>query len=406
LSEAATVYRARWLIAADGSTIEDAALVAAGGRIVRIGPWPRVEPHVSPADTVEHFPDAAILPGLVNAHTHLSLSDTGGKLRPTKNFAGWIARLAARRILRTEAATLRAVADGARQVHEAGTAAAADLTPDGRFSDLLGHGGVRWTVFGEVLRFGSAGDEQLVRTTAEMEALARLGGVRVGLSPHAPYTVSPELYTATRRAADARGWPVSTHLHETLDEIAFTERGEGTLHAWLATLGFLPRDWRPAGRRPIPMLAEAGFFAGPVLVAHGNYLDDADIAVLARSGSSVVFCPRSHAFFKHTDHPWRRLMAAGVNVCLGTDSLASSPSLSVLDEARHVYANEPGANPRVLLAMATLSGARALGLEGEVGDLREGMAASACVVGPLPRTTDPLAAIMAGRGGIVRIVTQ
>jgi cytosine/adenosine deaminase-related metal-dependent hydrolase len=206
---------------------------------------------------------------------------------------------------------------------------------------------------------------------------------------------------ATRRAADARGWPVSTHLHETLDEIAFTERGEGTLHAWLAPLGFLPRDWRPAGLRPIPMLAAAGFFAGPVLVGHGNYLDDADIAILARSGSSVAFCPRSHAFFKHTGHPWRRLLAAGVNVCLGTDSLASCPSLSVLDEARFIMAHEPDADPRTLLAMATRNGARSLNLESEVGDLREGLAAAACIVGPLPPTGDPLSAIMAGEGTIV-----
>jgi cytosine/adenosine deaminase-related metal-dependent hydrolase len=400
----AHVYRARWLITADGSTTKDAALVAAGGRIVRIGPWSHLAAHITSADTVEHFPDAAILPGLVNAHTHLSLSDMRGKLRPTKNFAGWIGRLAARRTVRTEATIRRAVEDGAREVREAGTAAGADLTYDGGFDDFLGHDGVRWTVFGEVLRFGQAGETQLALAIAEMETLARAGGVRVGLSPHAPYTVSPELYMATRRAADARGWPVSTHLQETLDEIAFTERGEGKLYAWLKPVGFLPHDWRPAGLRPIPMLAEAGFFAGPALVAHGNYLDETDIAILARSGSSVAFCPRSHAFFKHTDHPWRRLLAAGINVCLGTDSLASCPSLSVLDEARFIFAHEPAVDPRVLLAMATRNGALALGLEEEVGDLREGLAAAACIVGPLPRTDDPLAAIMAGEGTVVRSV--
>ena len=98
------------------------------------------------------------------------------------------------------------------------------------------------------------------------------------------------------------------------------------------------------------MLAEAGFFSGPVLVGHANYLTDDEIAILARSGSSVAFCPRSHAFFRHADHPWRRLLAAGVNVCLGTDSLASSPSLSVMDEARFLFGagagGRPAADPR------------------------------------------------------------
>ena len=144
------------------------------------------------------------------------------------------------------------------------------------------------------------------------------------------------------------------------------------------------------------MLAEAGFFSGPVLVAHGNYLTDDDIAVLAQSGSSVAWCPRSAAFFGHADHPWRRLLAAGVNVCLGTDSLASSPSLSVLDEARHIFAGQAGADPRLVLDLATRRGARALGLEDQVGDLKAGLAAEFCLLDPTGPTKEPLAAILAG----------
>ena len=123
----------------------------------------------------------------------------------------------------------------------------------------------------------------------------------------------------------------------------------------------------------------------------------------AASRSSVAFCPRSHAFFKHRDHPWRRLLAAGVNVCLGTDSLASSPSLSVLDEARFLFA-QGDADPQTLLAMATRRGARALGLEDVTGDLREGLAAEFCVIEPAAASREPLAAIMAGQAGPVRLV--
>jgi cytosine/adenosine deaminase-related metal-dependent hydrolase len=402
-----TVFRARWVIPAQGEPIADGAVVAAGGRIVRVGPWAAVAPHVGPSDPVEHFPASALVPGFVNAHTHLSLSDMAGKFRPTANFAGWIMRLAGRRQLRTQPAMRRAVEDGARAARQAGTVAGADLSLDAPLDDNLGRDGVRWTVFGEVLRFGQAGRERLEQAITEMEHLAQTGPapsggrpVRVGLSPHAPYTVSPELYVAVKRAADERGWPVATHLHETLDEIAFTERGEGKLHTWLSTLGFLPRDWRPAGLRPIPMLAQAGFFSGPVLVGHGNYLTDEDMAILARSGSSVVYCPRSHAFFKHADHPWRRLLAAGVNVCLGTDSLASCPTLSMLDEVRFLASRAPDADPRVLLDMATRRGARALGLGDEVGDLAPGLAAALCVIGPVTATREPLAAILAGEGRV------
>ena len=392
----ARIYRAGWLVPAEGPVLADAGVVACGGRIARVGPWAELRRHIGPDDPVEHFPDGILLPGFVNAHTHLSLSDMRGKFRPTKNFAAWIAKLAARRQSRTEAGMRRAVEAGARECRQAGTVAGADLSLDSRCNDVLGRDGARWTVFGEVLRFGQAGADRLRQAVAEMEALRRAVPVRVGLSPHASYTLSADLFAAVRREAASRGWPVSTHLHETLDEIAFVERGEGTLHTWLSRVGFLPHDWRPAGVRPIRMLADAGFFSGPVLVAHANYVTEEDIAVLAASGSSVAFCPRSHAFFKHKDPPWRRLLAAGVNVCLGTDSLASSPSLSVLDEARFLFAREPGADPRTLLDMATRRGARALGLAREVGDLRLGLAADFCLIEPAARTDDPLAAVLAG----------
>jgi cytosine/adenosine deaminase-related metal-dependent hydrolase len=399
----AHVFRARWLIPAEGPILEDAALVADGGCIVRIGPWSSLKAHVGGSDTVEHFPESALLPGLVNAHTHLSLSDMRGKFRPTKNFAAWIAKLAARRQLRTQASMRRAVEAGARECREAGTVAGADLTLDTSLDDQLGGDGTKWCVFSEVLRFGEAGRERLRQAIAEVEALSRTGLIRPGLSPHAPYTLGADLFVEVRRAADARGWPVSTHLHETQDEIAFVERGEGSLHSWLSLLQFLPRDWQPAGVRPIRMLADAGFFSGPVLVAHANYLTDDDIAVLAGSGSSVAFCPRSHAFFKHKDHPWRRLLAAGVNVCLGTDSLASCPSLSVLDEAKFLFA-QGGAEPQLLLAMATRRGARALSLEDVTGDLREGLAAEFCVIEPTAAGHEPLAAILTGQSGPLRLV--
>ena len=403
MNASANAYRARWVIDATGRAIDDGAVVSADGRIVRVGPWSKIRPHVAASDVVEEFADAALLPGLVNAHAHLGLSDMAGALGPTANFTAWIGQLALRRHTRTKAQIRRAVARGAADSLAAGTVAGADVTPEPHFDEALGDQGARWRVFGELLRFGDAGLRHLDETIAALDALRKKTGAAVGLAPHAPYTVGVEVFARARREADARGWPVAAHLHETLDEIAFTERGEGSLHDWLSRLRFLPGDLKPAGVRPIPMLAEAGFFAGPVLVAHGNYLTDEEIRILAESGSAVAYCPRSHAFFKHENHPWRRLLAAGVNVCLGTDSLASSPSLSILDEARFLAAREADADPKTLLAMATRRGARALGIDDRTGDLGSGLAAEFCAVRPIARTDDPLAAVMGGEGNLVRV---
>jgi len=404
MSNRATITRARWLLPAEAPPLADGAVVAADGRIVRIGPWRTVEPHVAPSDTVEHFPDSAILPGFVNAHTHLGLTDMAGRFRPTSNFPSWIGRLTARLMLRSAAAVRRAVADGRDRSLAAGTAAGADVAHDPATTDPLDESPGRWTVFGECFRFGKDGVGRLGETVAALEARARTGGVAVGLSPHAPYSTGPQVYAAARREADARGWPVTTHLHETAEEIAFTERGEGPFYEWMRRLRVLPDGWRPPGVRPIPMLAEAGFFDGPVVVAHGNDLTDEEIAVLARSGSTVVYCPRSHAFFRRADHPWRRLRAAGAGVALGTDSLASCPTLSMLDEMRFLLEREPDADPRAVLAMATVGGARALGLADRLGDLRRGLSAACCLVEPVPETDDPLRAILTGEGDLVRVL--
>ncbi|MFO8012876.1 MAG: amidohydrolase family protein [Phycisphaerae bacterium] len=404
MPEPATVYRARWLVPAEAPPVADGAVVAAGGRIVRLGPWRAVEPHVAPSDTVEHFPEAAVLPGLVNAHTHLGLTDMAGRFKPTSHFPAWIGRLTARLMLRSAGAARRAVADGRDRSLAAGTVAGADMCHDPATTDPLDESPARWTVFGECFRFGEEGVGRLKETAAALEARATSGRVAVGLGPHAPYTTGPEVFLAARREADARRWPVTTHLHETEDEIAFTQRGEGPFAEWMRRLRILPAGWRPPGVRPIPMLAEAGFFAGPVLVAHGNYLADAEIAVLARSGSTVVYCPRSHAFFRHENHPWRRLRAAGAGVALGTDSLASCPSLSMLEEMRFLFDREPDADPQAVLAMATVAGARALGLADRLGDLREGLAAAGCVVGPVPETDEPLRAVLAGDGRLLRVL--
>ena len=404
MSETARVYRARWVISNRAGSIEDAAVVCADGRIARVGQWSRVQEHVGLKDGVTHFGESAILPGLVNGHTHLSLSDLGGKFRPTKNFAAWIGRVTARRLSRTKGAIRRAVRQGAEESLAAGTVAGADVTTEPAFDDALAGGPIRWRVFGEVLRFGEAGRRFTEERIADLEALRAQTGLEVGLAPHAPYTLGIEGFLRARAEADRRGWPVSAHLHETLDEIEFTRSGQGDLHKWLSLARFLPKDLAPLGKRPIPALAEAGFFKGPVLVAHGNYLTDEEMAILAQSRSSVAHCPRSHAFFGHADHPWRRLLAAGVNVCLGTDSLASSPSLSILDEMRYLAAEHADAEPQALLEMGTVRGARALGFADDLGDLAEGLRADFCVVGPVAPGKEPLAAILAGEGNISRVV--
>jgi cytosine/adenosine deaminase-related metal-dependent hydrolase len=204
--------------------------------------------------------------------------------------------------------------------------------------------------------------------------------VRVGLSPHAPYSTSAALYERALAEARQRGWLLATHLAETLAEEEFLRTGEGELREAMERYHLFDPTWTPPGTSPVAYLDRLGVLAAPGLAIHCNYLDDADIALLRQGSLSAVYCPRSHTFFGHTEHPVERLLAVGVPVALGTDSLASNDRLDLLAEVREAARKHPGVPPETWLRLATLGGAQALGLAEEVGTLEAGKAADLCVV--------------------------
>jgi cytosine/adenosine deaminase-related metal-dependent hydrolase len=312
---------------------------------------------------------------MVNAHTHLELSDLRGKLRARPgHFTDWLKHIVTHG--RKTSAKDRAVAAcaGAAESLASGVTAAAEISYAGAGSAALAGSPLRTTCFVEVYGHSrSQIDKSLAAAATQAETLSLDSGLQVGLSPHAPYSAGIKAYLAAAQEAESRGWPITTHLHETPGEVELYERGSGEFKHWLLLRWALALSgFKPPKTSPIKALTMAGFFSRPVLVGHGNYLDDEEIAILAESGSTVAFCPRSHDYFGHTDHPYRRLMAAGVAVALGTDSLASSPSLSVLDEMRFLREHDGDLPPHELLAMGTCVGADALGLGGQTGRLAIG----------------------------------
>ena len=209
-----------------------------------------------------------------------------------------------------------------------------------------------------------------------MEALKlRRGGV--GLSPHAPYSTVPELLRLSVETARRRKWRLTTHVAESALEFEMFKHGRGSMFDWLQRSG---RDMSDCGRgSPVRHLERCGALNESMLAAHVNYLAKGDARLLGRRQVHVVHCPRCHFYFRHDPFPLRRLARAGVNVCLGTDSLASvykkrrqEVELNLFEEMRALAKNEPSLSARTIVRMATLTGARALGLAGQVGELAEG----------------------------------
>jgi cytosine/adenosine deaminase-related metal-dependent hydrolase len=222
------------------------------------------------------------------------------------------------------------------------------------------------------------------------------GRCQAGLSPHAPYSTLPELLQRTAALARRRGWRVTTHVAESqLEDDMFCHR-RGEMFRWLARN---ERDMSDCGLgSPVQGLRRAGLLAPNLLAVHANCLARGDADLLARHGVSVAHCPRSHEYFRHPPFLLRRLLRAGVNACLGTDSLATVRKrpwqhieLDLFEEMRELARCQPWLSPKRILAMVTVKAARALGLVGRVGELSPGAWADLIAIphaGPARRTAE------------------
>ncbi len=384
--------RGRHVLTAAGRPLDGGWLRIAGGRIVGCG-------RGRPPGRVVDLDDCIVMPGLVNAHTHLEFSDLPRPLDPAGGLPRWIERVVALRRdreSRPDPAACRAAAIRAGL----GESAAAGVTAIGEIATALppadGSRGPRCRVFREALGLAAATATAAGRRLArDVEALERLG-LAAGVSPHAPYSVSAALGRDVLDVARRRGLPAAMHLAESAEEAELLAAGTGPLRDLLERLGAWPaaepprllpvRDW-------ISRLARAG----RGLVVHGTHLDE-DTAAFARLARhrdrlAVVVCPRTSLALAGRLPPVREFLAAGIRVAIGTDSRASAPDLSVLAECRTLVAAGV-ASPAESLTMATSAAAWALGLESRCGRLAAGRPADLVVVRPAAPTADVAAAVL------------
>jgi aminodeoxyfutalosine deaminase len=355
--------------------IFDGVVVVRHGRIQAVGPAHTFV--TGGRDDVVELPGTALLPGMINAHTHLELSHLAGKIAKPDCFTDWLGAMIRSRV-RTQLrpwrrwATRRSIRRGLKESVRAGVTLLGDVCATHLAPALFMTAPIRTVAFLEVLGLDPADADA---TGRELWALIEKGAhdhMRLGVSPHAPYSTSRELYEYCDLIARRLRCQLTTHLAETREEAEFCEKGTGPLRELIDSLGVLPRDWAPSGLTPTEQVESCGVFGRSILVAHANYVSDDDIGILRRSRSAVVYCPRSHAYFGHDEHPFRRLMEAGVTVALGTDSLASSPSLSILDEMRFLREQMPDLSNETILELGTLAGAAALRSERRLGSIEPG----------------------------------
>ncbi|MDX6506298.1 MAG: aminodeoxyfutalosine deaminase [Gaiellaceae bacterium] len=391
------VISAEWVVPIDGEPIRDGAVAIEDGRIAAVGSRAELGSDV-------HHAEAVLLPGFVNAHSHLEYAVYAG-FGDGLSFGPWILLHMERKGRLRDGDGLEIARLGAAQCLASGITTVADCSFAGHTAAAADELGLRAIVYLEV--FGASAEQVDGRFR---EARARIepflsDRVALGISPHAPYTCGPDLYAACLEL----GLPVATHLAESDEEDEWLRSGTGE---WERFAHLLP----PApGTSGIRMLAEHGLLGSSVLAAHCVTVDEEEIALLAEHDVAVAHCPRSNAYLGCGIAPLRELRDAGVRVGLGTDSPASAPSFDLFDELRAAVtvARSRARRPDALLArealeLATLGSAAALGLADEIGSLAPGKRADLCVVSlegsPYFPVEDPAGAVVFG-GSPERVVT-
>ena len=391
---ALSVFSADWVLPVAGAPIEDGAISVADGRVAAVGPGAEL-------GEGRRFREAAIVPGLVNVHVHLA-SAADAALGDGLPFGDWLRLLAERHQALDDADRLALARLGAHHCLAAGTTTVCDVSPTAASALACAEAGLRATAYVELFRDDpAAARERFERRTADFEPSAM---VRLGASPHSPYTAT----LAVWEAAYELGLPVTAHVAESPDEVEFTTRGTGRLARVAEFAGVAS-----SGTTPVRALAAAGLLRPGLLAAHCVQVDDEETGLLAGSRVAVAHCPRANAALGCGIAPLRELLDAGVVVGLGTDGLASTPSLVLWDDVRAAlaFARARARDPGTLsgadaLRLATSCGARAAGFA-DAGTLEPGTHADFAVVslaGVLPLTRDAVADALVAVAGRERIL--
>ncbi len=399
--------RARWVAPVSGPPIENGYVVTSDeyNCIIEVGSG-----QTARSGEVIDFGDAVILPGFVNAHTHLALTALRGRVPFVGSFVEWIKSLRVASVVLNDEATFRASLDqGLRESLAAGVTTVADIGCGEATIAAWQRAAIRVFGFLEVLGMGPkrwGGHSQSVEQAERdiRRAYQASGSVHLGLSPHAPYSTDRMIYKNAIQA----GRMVCTHLAETKEELQFLRDGTGLFRDLLEEWNLWDGSFTPPQCTPIEYMKMLKMFdIHPLfapLLAHVNYVTDTDLDLLARSPCSVAYCPRTHRFFDHEPHRYRDMLARGINVCIGTDSLASNDTLSVLDELRFLRRQDSQTDGHQLLSMGTLAGARALHCEDQIGAIEPGKRADLAVIGlNHPSAGDPVEDILGGDAPVAAV---
>lgn len=354
--------------------LEDGFVLIQGSRILQVGK--RKDLYFRPSLRLLDLGNTLLLPGLINAHCHLDFTSFKGRVRYAGSFREWLGKMAAATRATGPSEFKRSIQKGIKESLAYGTTTLCDISTSWESLPLLRESDLRSFVFLELLDLGSPSPSGYWRHFRErLKFIARKAPATAlfqwGLSPHTPFTVSKELLQLVRHHLQERGDLLTTiHVGESREEGRYFKSGAGPIAKRIRELN---PDWTiPRKTTPVQYLRDCGWLPKLDLGVHLNLAGERDIQLLAKNRIAVVHCPGSHAYFGHPAFPYKRMRRHGVNVCLGTDSLASNRSLSLFREMKLFQGKHPEVPAQEILSMATVRPAKALGFGRELGQIKPG----------------------------------
>jgi cytosine/adenosine deaminase-related metal-dependent hydrolase len=364
----------KWVLPVSGPPIREGAVVVAGDKIAAVGPAAKILPGFRGL-ICEHGA-GAILPGVVNCHVHLEFSALAGKVPPQAAWEEWLeATLAAHGALapgEVEAGIAGAIA----ALRQSGAVLVGEVTNTGASWPFLQAGRLSYHLFYECLGFNLLEEFDLPERFPFFQQPEVAAAECVSAAAHAPYSVSAALFRAVADWNAARRGPQMVHLAESRAELEFLLGGNGFCEGLLKRRGRWVADFKPPGLSPPAYLHHLEFLGPRTLAVHGAWLSAADCELLADTGTWLVLCPRANRYTGAGVPPVAELVQTGVNLALGTDSLAGNRDLNLFGEMRWLHQNFPAVPEDLWLRLGTLNGARALGRDRELGSIEPGKQAA------------------------------
>lgn len=387
------IFAADFILPVSAPTVRNGAVFVRGGRIAKVGDLEEIR-RENPDAEVRSFAGATIIPGAVNVHAHLGFRREDAPEGGT--FSGWLSRLI-ERLPEKESWTPEAARDSAREAIEAGTTFMAESSPYGECLPQLAGSGMAGTVYAELFPHEIGAPEEAVEFILNKAQELRKGlpeRVDAQVSVHSPYTVDPESARLAARRTRERGDRLAIHLSESPEEVEFVRDGTGGL----ANI-FARNEWGGVGVSPVRYARDLELLAPQTIAAHlATGVSEEDIKILARTDTAVAHCPRSNDSLGCGVAPIPQMLERGIRVGMGTDGLWSSPSMNLFEETLFAVKLH-GFDGVTGLRLATLEGARALGIEGETGSLEAGKWADLAVVETAADSRDPEQEVLEAAAG-------